>query len=94
MAKGKSSRLANWLVGKSTKSLIHKIVKQKRLVFTGDNQADYTDKNGIKTHVTFSKMAGLIMRATGGQASLFGMNEDDIKNMIKEEYQKQKEVKK
>lgn len=90
MGKGITSRIASWIVRKGTKSTIRKLVEEERLVFLSSDRVSYTNKEGGKDSLSFKEMTALIWDKTDpGIIMLSGITEEDIKNILIEEYQKQ-----
>ncbi len=74
------------------KTQIQSCINEGRLVFLSEDRLRYTDKIGTKFEYTFSEMANAFMNRLGygGEANTyFGINEETIKTLLSEAYQKQ-----
>lgn len=77
---------------KGIRKKIEKTIKQKRLVFLGDNQVLYTNKDGNKTSYDFAQAVQKFIDIGGwsrNMATLYITNQD-IENILVELYAEQK----
>ncbi len=91
MAKGIASSLARWLIKKSIKSTIHKLIKEKRLILLNADKVSYTDKEGGVYVLTVYGMARRVLNNMGVESVMLGkVGEEDIEGILIGEYIKQK----
>jgi len=71
---------------------IRKVIEKKRMVFLGDDKILYTDKQGKQRELTFDKMASeaIVLGGWADQMITLGLTHQDIKDILKREYEKQK----
>lgn len=68
---------------KNAKRKLEQTIKQKRLVFLGDNQARYTDINGTISNYTFDELAEYFIEITGRSNDPM-ISTQDIKDILVE----------
>ena len=75
---------------KGIREKIQKIIKKKRLVFLSDDKVAYTEKNNKTTEYTFDEFVKVAIDVGGWQQNMttLGITEQDIKNVLTEEYVK------
>lgn len=89
----------NWIYKGGLKGIrkqIQKVIKKKRLIFLGDNNVMYIDKKGKRMNFNFERFADVAIEAGGWSESMvkFGITNQDVVNILTEEYAKhKKEVK-
>jgi uncharacterized hydantoinase/oxoprolinase family protein len=71
---------------------IEKAIKEKRLVFLGDNHVLYIDKQGRKQSLNFYQATQTFIDLGGWSKNMvtLGITNQDIVNILVEEYSKQK----
>lgn len=71
---------------------IEKVIKEKRLVFLGNDHVLYTDKEGVKRNYTFEQIANIAVYVGGWeqQMTTLGITVHDVVNVLTEEYAKHK----
>jgi len=87
--------IASWGYKQGLKGIrkkIEKVVKSKRLVFLGDDNVLFIDKQGKKQWYNFTQMAQIAVDVGGwsGQMATLGITNQDIVNILVEEYAKHK----
>ena len=78
---------------KEQADVLRKTIAEKRLEFLENGNVMYTDRLGRKDVFDMDALAKFFLERTGTQNDLayFGMNENDIKNILTEEQQRQKQ---
>ena len=77
---------------KGIREKLQKTIKEKRLVFIGDNQVLYIDKQGKRAEYNFEQMVDVAIEAGGWQKNMesLSITHQDVVNVLTEEYAKQK----
>jgi hypothetical protein len=92
---GLIDKAINWGYREGLKGIerqIQKVIKENRLVFLGDNNILFTDKHGKKASHTFDDMVKLLIEVGKWQKQMetLGLVEQDVKDILLQEYTKQK----
>lgn len=92
-------KVADWGYKKGLKDIrkkIQKAIKNKRLVFLSDNYVLYTTPDDNKKTCNFPQMAQLAVAVGGWEENMktLGITNQDIVNILTEEYAKSKGGKK
>jgi len=88
-------KMVGWGQGKGLRDIkkkIQKAIESNRLIFQGDDSILFTDKQGRVGKYTFDKAVSMFI-ATGGWANGMadlGLTHQDIKDVLIQEYEKQK----
>ncbi len=80
---------AGKLIKKKVESTVKNLIKEKRLVFSGAEKIDYTNKEGRKQEITLDEMVIVLVDASGqGNLASVGVTPDDIKDILVKEWNK------
>jgi len=77
---------------KGIREKLQKAIKEKRLVFIGDNHVLYIDKKGKRAEHNFEQMVEVAIEAGGWQKNMesLAITHQDVVNILVEEYAKHK----
>ena len=89
------ARTMDWGYKKGLKDIrkqIRRTIEKKRLVFLGDDNVLYIDRQGKRGTYSFDQMAEIAIEVGGwkGQMVQLGITHQDIVNILVEEYAKNK----
>lgn len=88
-------KIIGWGQKKGLKDIEKKIrraIESNRLIFQGDNSVLFIDKQGKKGKYTFDKLVSLFIDIGGWANKMtdLGLTHQDIKDVLMQEYEKQK----